>query len=184
MTDDSNNSWRDRNVWTIALSAFFADLGYQTVLAGFPILLVIMLKQPYWEYGVATAISYGGGAVFSYMGAKIGSRIGHKRLALIGNSAIPLLSLCGLIANPAWAIGFLVGGWWSRNLRSPSRRVMLVEAVPDKTVRAKAFGFMHALDIGGGVMASIFLIVALLAHLNIKWIFLITIKAVPNAPTI
>jgi len=175
MSEQTITGWRNKNVWAISLSAFFADLGYQTILAGFPILLVIILKQPYWEYGLATAISYGGGAIFSYYGAKIGSKIGHRRLALIGNSAIPLLSLCALVANPAWAIGLLVGGWWSRNLRSPSRRVMLVEAVPVEKSRAKAFGFMHGLDVGGGAMAGLFLAIALEFHLPIKWTFLITI---------
>ena len=68
--------------------------------------------------------------------------------------AIPLLSLSALIASPAAATGLLTGGWWARNLRTPSRRVMLVEAVPDEASRSSAFGFLHALDVGGGALAA------------------------------
>jgi hypothetical protein len=41
-----------------------------------------------------------------------------------------------------------------RDLRTPSRRVMLVEAVPDEASRSSAFGFLHALDVGGGALAA------------------------------
>lgn len=172
-------TWRTGDVWAISLSAFFADLGYQAVLAGFPLFLVLALHQPVWEYGLASAVSYGGGAVFSVVGARIGDRIGHRPLALAGNAIIPLLSLCALVANPAWAIGLLTGGWWARNLRSPSRRVMLVEAVPEERDRSAAFGFLHALDVGGGALAGLLVLVALAVHVAFRWIFLAT--AVPLA---
>ncbi len=167
-------AYRTRNVWLIASSAFFADLGYQAVLAGFPLFLVLTLHAPVWEYGLASALSYGGGAIFSFVGGVVGDRVGHKKLALIGNSIIPLLSLSALVYNPVWAIGLLAGGWWARNLRSPSRRAMLVEAVPKTDQRAKAFGFLHALDVGGGVLAAIYDLVALTNHLPFRWIFLAT----------
>jgi hypothetical protein len=161
-------------VWAISLSACFADLGYQAVLAGFPLLLVVTLHQPVWEFGLASAVSYGGGALCSYAGGRIGDRVGHRKLALWGNSLIPLLSLCALVANPAWAIGFLTGGWWARNLRSPSRRVMLVDAVPEERWRSSAFGFLHALDVGGGVLAGIYVLCAVSEHVAFRWIFLVT----------
>ena len=169
--------WRTGEVWAISGSAFFADLGYQAVLAGFPLFLVLSLHQPVWEYGLASALSYGGGALFSYAGGRIGDRVGHRKLALAGNCAIPLLSLCALVANPAWAIGLLTGGWWARNLRSPSRRVMLVEAVPAEEHRSAAFGFLHGLDVGGGALAGVYVLVALSDHVPFRWIFLAT--AVP-----
>jgi MFS family permease len=167
-------SWRTHDVWAIAGSAFFADLGYQAVLAGFPLFLVLALHQPTWEYGLASALSYGGGALFSYAGGRLGDRIGHRRLALVGNAAIPLLSLSALVASPAWAIGLLTGGWWARNLRSPSRRAMLAEAVPASSERPAAFGFLHALDVGGGALAGLGVLLALLDHVAFRWIFLVT----------
>lgn len=169
--------WRTKDVWAISLSAFFADLGYQAVLAGFPLFLVLTLHQPVWEYGLASAVSYGGGAVFSYAGGRIGDRVGHRSVALAGNSLIPLLSLCALVASPAWAIGMLTGGWWARNFRSPSRRVMLVDAVPDEKHRSSAFGFLHALDVGGGALAGVYILIAVSQHVEFRWIFLAT--AVP-----
>lgn len=167
--------WRTSDVWSISLSAFFADLGYQAVLAGFPLFLVLGLHQPVWEFGVASAFSYGIGAAFSFVGGRAGDRIGHRRLALIGNSLIPLLSLCALVASPAWAVGLLCGGWWARNLRTPSRRVMLTEAVPDEGDRSSAFGFLHALDVGGGALAGLYVLIAVTQHIAFRWIFLATI---------
>ena len=162
-------------MWAISLSAFFADLGYQAVLAGFPLLLVITLHQPVWEFGLASALSYGVGAAFSFAGGRLGDRIGHRRLALTANAAIPLLSLCALVASPVWAIGLLCGGWWARNLRTPSRRVMLVEAVPAESDRSSAFGFLHALDVGGGALAGVYVLVAVSEHVGFRWIFLATV---------
>lgn len=175
MTSLRPRPWRSGDVWAISLSAFFADLGYQAVLAGFPLFLVLRLHQPVWEYGLASALSYGGGALFSYAGGRVGDRIGHRRLALAGNAVIPLLSLCALVANPVWAIGLLTGGWWARNLRSPSRRVMLVEAVPGEADRSAAFGFLHALDVGGGALAGVWLLAAVATGLAFRWIFLVTV---------
>ncbi len=167
----------NRNVWAISGSAFFADLGYQSVLAGFPLFLVFVLHAPVYEYGLASALSYGGGAIFSWLGGRLGDRLGHRKVAIVGNSLIPLLSLSALLANPIWAISLLTAGWWSRNSRSPSRRAMLVEAVPNAADRPAAFGFLHALDVGGGALAAVYLILALALHVSFRWVFLGT--AVP-----
>jgi hypothetical protein len=162
-------------VWAISLSAFFADAGYQAVWAGFPLFLVVVLRQPVWEFGVASASSYGGGALFSFAGARIGERIGHRRLALIGNSATPLLSLSALPICPAAAVGLLCGGWWARNLRSPSRRTMLVEAGPREVDRSLAFGFLHAWDVGGGAVAGSYVLISMVAGVSFRWVFLLTV---------
>ncbi len=165
-------AWRTRDVWAISLSAFFSDTGYQGVLAGFPLFLVLVLHQPVWELGLAMAIAYGGGTLMAFAGALLGDRIGHRRVAIGGNALIPLLSLSALWASPAAAIGLLCAGWWARNLRTPSRRVMLVEAVPRAEDRNAVFGFLHALDIGGGALAGAYVLIAVLEHVAFRWIFL------------
>ncbi len=167
--------WRTRNVWAISLSAFFSDTGYQAVWAGFPLFLVLELHQPVWEFGLASALAYGGGTLFAWLGALLGDRIGHRRVAIGGNALIPLLSLSALWANPAAAIGLLCAGWWARNLRTPSRRVMLVEAAPDEADRSSVFGFLHALDIGGGALAGVYVLIAVVEHVAFSWIFLASV---------
>ncbi len=164
--------WRTRDVWAISLSAFFSDTGYQAVWAGFPLFLVLVLHQPVWEFGLASAIAYGGGTLFAWLGALLGDRIGHRKVAIGGNALIPLLSLSALWASPAAAIGLLCAGWWARNLRTPSRRVMLVEAVPDESDRNSVFGFLHALDIGGGALAGVYVLIGVVEHVAFSWIFL------------
>lgn len=168
------STWRSRDVWAIALSAFFADWGYQAVLVGFPLFLVLALRSPVWVFGLVMAVAYGGGAVASWIGGRLGDRAGHRRVALAGNAAIPLLSLSGLLSAAAPAGALLSLGWWARNLRSPSRRAMLTEAVPDEGNRARAFGFLHALDVGGGVLAALSVLVLLALHIAFRWIFLAT----------
>lgn len=156
------------------MSAFFADFGYQAVLVGFPIFLVVILKAPVWAYGVAMAFSYGPGAIVAYGGGKWGDRTDHRRVAIFGNLLIPILSFAGLVSIPWQAIGLFVFGWLPRNLRSPSRRVMLTRSV-DTSHRPQAFGFLHALDVGGGVLAGVGVLLLLSAHVSFRWIFLLTI---------
>ncbi len=146
------------------MSAFCADLGYQAVLAVFPLFLVLRLHAPVALFGLATAVAYGPGALAGYIGGRVGDRVGRKRTAVWGNAFIPLLSLIGLAAAPVEAVALLALGWWARNFRSAPRRAMLTEIVAPAD-RGKAFGFLHALDIGGGTLAAVyaFALVALLA---------------------
>ena len=174
----SDGSWRSRDVWAISLCAFFADLGYQSVLAGLPLFMVLALHASIALYGLAMALGFGGGSLIAYLGSRLGDRIGHRKVAIIGNSAIPLLSLSALIASPVAAIVFFCAGWWARNLRSPSRRVMLSRSTTERH-RTQAFGFLHALDVGGGILAGIYMLVSLAANLPYRYVFLGT--AIPLA---
>jgi MFS family permease len=166
--------WLSRDVLFISLSACFADLGYQSVLAIFPLFLVLTLRQPVWMFGLATAISYGPGAVFALIGGRMADRFGAKRMAISGNILIPLLSLSGLATLPGLAIALFSGGWWARNFRSPPRRTMLTQAVT-KEHRGQAFGFLHALDIGGGFLAALGTMLLVIAGTSFTHIFLLTI---------
>ena len=143
---------RKKEVLLIALSAFFADLGYQAVVAGYPIFLVFGLGLPIYIYGIVEALSYGGGAIFSYIGGRAADKYGHKRMAILGNALIPLLGFTGLANSAIQAVSLFVGGWWSRNFRSPARRAMVVDNTSIEE-RKEAFGILHALDLGGGMIA-------------------------------
>lgn len=167
--------WLTPDIWKIAGSAFFADLGYQAVLAGFPLFLVLTLHAPVWLYGLAMGLAYGPGALIAWWGGRQGDRVGHRRVAIAGNSGIGLLSLSGLASAPLAAVGLLSLGWWARNARTPSRRVLLVERVPDPDHRSRAFGFLHALDVGGGMLAGIGVLVLLGRAWPLGRIFLLTL---------
>ncbi|MEM3676157.1 MAG: MFS transporter [Thermoplasmataceae archaeon] len=171
-------SYLTRNVLLISLSAFFADLGYQAILAGFPYFLVFVLQAPVYLYGIAEALNYGIGSLFSYFGGRVGDRIGNKKTAILGNIFIPVLSLTGLAETVPQAIAIRAAGWYMRNFRSPSRRVLLADSVSEEN-RGKAFGFLHGLDVGGGLLSTILLILLLYFGLRIQDIFLLT--AIPIA---
>ena len=166
----------NKDVLLISFSAFFADLGYQTVIATFPIFLVIVLNASPSTYGIATALAFGIGSIFGYLGGILGDKFSYKKIAILGNLFVPLLSLVGLAISPVVAIVFFASGWWARNFRSPPRRSMLVYASASKD-RGKAFGFLHALDIGGG-MLSIVILVVLLA-IRVPYSSAILLTAIP-----
>jgi MFS family permease len=163
-----------RDVWWIAFSAFFADLGYQMVIAGLPLFLVVTLHAPVWIFGVATALSYGGGSLIAYFGGRLGDRVGHKQIAILGNSLIPILSFTGTVTNPFVAVGLFTSGWWARNFRTPSRRALLTEFVTHAQ-EARAFGLLHALDVGGGMLAAFSALALVLLHVPFRIIFLMTL---------
>lgn len=166
--------WLTHDVLLISLSAFFADAGYQALIAGFPIFLVIYLKQPVYLLGIAMGLAYGGGSLFAFVGGYIADRWGKKRTAITGNLLIPILSLTGLVTIPAEAIGLFSGGWWARNFRSPARRAMMGD-ISASLDRSKVYGFLNALDVSGGIIAVIYLSIGIYLGIAIGTIFLITI---------
>jgi MFS family permease len=157
----------------ISLSAFFADMGYQAVTAVFPLLIVIELKEPAYVYGLLLALSYGVGSVFSLVGGKLGDTHGKKTISLIGNLLIPLMSLSVLFNNVVLLGALFVFGWWARYFRTPTRRAWLVE-VSNPAYRSKIFGFLHALDIGGGIIAVGYSVTLALLGVPLREIVLVT----------
>ena len=147
------HKWLSREVLLISLSAFFADLGYQSVVGLLPIYITGILEQKPYVFGLIMALTYGIGSFISYAGGRLGDRLNKRRVALAGNLLIPLLSFSGLPANAAGSAGLYMGGWFARDFRSPPRRAMLVEA-SDPAYRSNVFGMLHALDVGGGTVSA------------------------------
>ena len=167
------NRWLTRNVLLISLSAFFADAGYQALIAGFPVFLVLYLRAPVYYLGIAFGLAYGIGSLFSFVGGRLADRYGKKRIAVLGNALIPLLSFTGLAATAAQATAIFSAGWWARNFRTPARRAILADITSDKH-KGRTFGFLNALDVGGGVIAVIHLAVLIDLRVKLSTIFLIT----------
>lgn len=166
-----------RDILLISFSAFFADLGYQGVTALFPLFLVIELHQPVYVYGIITAFSFGIGSLFAYIGGKAGDKIDKKKIAILGNIFIPLMSFSALTHN-LWLSGILfILGWWARYFRTPARRALLVN-VSKPEYRSNVFGFLHALDIGGGLASTLLALLFVIAF-HFKISFIIFLSAVP-----
>jgi MFS family permease len=165
--------WLTRDVLLISLSAFFADMGYQAVTAVFPLLIVIELGQPAYVYGILLALSYGVGSFFSLVGGKLGDRYDKKKLSIVGNLLIPLMSVSVLFPDVVAVGALFVLGWWARYFRTPARRAWLVE-VSHPAYRSKVFGFLHALDVGGGMIAVAYSIVLVLVGAPLTEVVLVT----------
>ncbi|MDG6917164.1 MAG: MFS transporter [Nitrososphaerota archaeon] len=169
----SGGGWLTRDVLLLSMSAFFADMGYQAVTAVFPLLIVIRLGEPAYVYGALLALSFGVGSLFSLVGGEMGDRHSKKAVSLAGNLLIPLMSVSVLLPNVVFVGAFFVFGWWARYFRTPARRAWLVE-VSDPAHRSKVFGFLHALDVGGGMIAVIYSIVLVLLGAPLDDIVLVT----------
>src|SRR5487761_547210 len=169
-----STNWLTRDVALLSFSAFFADMGYQAVTAVFPLLLIIELKEPAYVYGLLLALSYGVGSLFSLAGGKLGDRFSKKSLSLAGNLLIPLMSVSTLFPNVVFIGALFVFGWWARYFRTPTRRAWLVE-VSNPDYRSKIFGFLHALDVGGGMIAVMYSIVLVLLNVPLREIIILTI---------
>lgn len=165
--------WLTRDVLLISLSAFFADMGYQAVTAVFPLIVVIDLKEPAYVYGLLLAMSYGVGSVFSLLGGRVGDRYDKKKIAILGNLLIPLMSMSVLSPNVVFFGALFVFGWWARYFRTPARRAWLVE-VSNPAYRSNIFGFLHALDVGGGMIAVLYSVVLVLLKVPLRDIILVT----------
>ena len=164
----------NRNVLLISFSAFFADMGYQLVIAGLPYFLVVVLGAPVIIFGLAEALNYGIGSIFAYFGGRLADRYGYKKISVLGNAFIPILSFTGFAIVPLEAVGTFATGWWMRNLRSPARRSLFAKSVSDEN-RSRSFGLLHGLDVGGGLVATVLLMVMLFYHYEFKFIFLVTV---------
>ena len=162
------------NVYLLSFSAFFADLGYQIVIGGLSVFLVLVLGGPVWFFALIEALSYGVGALFSYVGAKLSDSHSPKGLSIAGNSLIPLLSFTGLVGSYIAAGALYVSGWWSRNFRTAPRRVLMVNATTTAE-RSRAFGLLHWLDVGGGMIAATILVVLYSAGYSLGLIFLVSL---------
>jgi len=155
----------------LCFSAFFADLGYQGVTALFPLYVVFRLHAPVYWYGIITAIAFGGGAGVGYLGGLIGDRHDRKYVAIAGNIFIPLMALSGM-AHSLWLSGLLfVLGWWARYFRTPVRQALLVQ-VTRPGERGMAFGFLHALDIAGGMISALAALLLILFGLSVETVML------------
>ncbi len=162
-----------RNAWLISLSAFFSDLGYQSVIAAIPIYLVLILHAPVYLFGIVMGFSYGLGALMAFIGGKLADLYGRKKIAILGNALIPILSMSGLFSNVYESSASFTIGWLFRNFRTPARRALISEDVSDAN-RGKVFGLLNALDVGGGALSITLLIVALMKGLEISEIILLT----------
>ncbi len=162
-----------RNALLISLSAFFADFGYQTVVASLPVLLVVVLHAPVYVFGIVVAVSYGLGAIFGYAGGLLSGRYGKKKVTIFGNLLIPILSLSGLATSFYEASVLFTGGWLSRNFRSPARRAMIDDEVSGKN-RTAVYGFLNAMDVGGGVLSISVLLSLLYFGVGLRSIILLT----------
>ncbi|BBD72324.1 MFS transporter [Sulfodiicoccus acidiphilus] len=163
----------NREIYKLSFSAFFADLGYQGLIALFPILIVVHYAAPVYYYGLLEALNYGVGSLVGFVGGMAADRWGRRKVALIGNSMILLMSFSALPYSLPLSAALFIGGWWMRNFRTPARRAMLTEVATGQELK-RALGLLHSLDVGGGTASVILLSYLLYIQLKLSEVFLST----------
>lgn len=86
------------------------------------------------------------------------------------------MSFTGLAKDAVQAISLFISGWFMRNLRSPSRRTMIAE-ITNEDDRKKAYGILHALDVGGGVLGITYL--TLFLYFKTPFTLILPFTAIP-----
>jgi len=155
----------------LCFSAFFADLGYQGVTALYPLYIIFSLHAAVYWYGIITAVAFGAGSFVAYVGGLAGDRFDKKYIAIAGNAFIPLMAFSGLGGSLFTSALLFILGWWARYFRTPARRALLVHVTPPSG-RGFSFGFLHALDVGGGVLSGLFALLFIALHIPIGVIVL------------
>ncbi|MCL5881515.1 MAG: MFS transporter [Candidatus Thermoplasmatota archaeon] len=135
---------------------------------------MLILKAPVYYYGIAEALNYGVGSLFAYYGWRLASRYGSRKIAIVGNSLIPVLSFTGFAGIIYEAVAIFAGGWWARNFRSPARRALMSESVSEGN-RSRAYGLLHGLDVGGGILATLVFISLVSLGYPFRIVFIVTI---------
>ena len=164
--------WLNRDSLLLCFSAFFADLGWQSVSALFPLLLVIEMHEPIYIYGVILAVGYGGGSLLSVLGGKLGDRFSKKNVSIIGNLMIALMSLTALTRSPLLMALLFIVGLGARYFRTAPRQAWLVN-LSSPEHRSKIFGFLQALDVGGGMLATVYIVVLIVLGFMLRQIIIV-----------
>lgn len=148
--------WLNRNVLGMAITSFFADVGYEmvsAVLPGFLASIGVAAAALGWIEGVADAVSS-----FVKLGSGwYGDRVGHRKpIVAIGyflsGTALSVFALA--VSWPLVLAGRMVA-WFGKGIRGPLRDAMLSESSPPE-VRGKVFGMHRASDTAGAVMGPLF----------------------------
>ncbi|MGC9191034.1 MAG: MFS transporter, partial [Candidatus Micrarchaeia archaeon] len=100
--------------------------------------------------------------------------LGKKNVALLGNLLIPILSFTGFSSSSAEATALFSTGWWARNFRTPARRAMIGD-ISSRLDKGKVYGFLNALDVGGGIVAILYLSIGIYLGVALRLLFLVTI---------
>ncbi len=165
MNPQQKDQWLSKDALLLSLSAFFADLGYQGVTALYPLYVVLELHKSPLLYGLISGLGFGVGSLFAYLGGRLGDKLPKKPIILIGNLGILCLAFSGIPSSLLPSGLLFMGGWWFRYFRTPPRRAMIITTT-DPEHRTKVFGFLHALDIGGGMLSIVAAVILLALHVS------------------
>ncbi|MGH7443186.1 MAG: MFS transporter, partial [bacterium] len=161
----SNRTWLNGTVLGIGLASLFCDLGHEAVTSVLPAYLA-SLGASAGALGTVEGFADGLSSVAKLWGGWMADRLRRVKPLCTSGYAVMALSPFVIAAASSWPV--VAAGrslaWVSRGLRTPSRKVLLSDAVTPDTY-GKAFGLERAMDTVGAILAPL----AVLLLLSLGW---------------
>ena len=165
--------WLNSTVFGIGLASLFSDLSHETVTSVLPTILASMGVAA-GVLGTIEGVADGLSSAAKLYGGWWTDRLQHRKpLCAFGYGAMAFAT--GLIAAATtWPLVLIGRGlaWVARGLRTPARKALLAEAVPQQSY-GRAFGFERTMDTLGAVAAplvSLSLMSLGFHHRQVLWI--------------
>ncbi len=168
--------WLTRNVFGLAFSSLFSDLGHEMITALLPGFLVT-LGAPAFGLGLIEGISNFSQSVAELWSGRKADRV-RDRAPWIGWGyvATTLKSAIALVPAWGWIIPIRTAAWLGRGIRGPMRDALIADDVP-KEAWGKAYGFREALDTLGAFLGPL-TAALLVGHLSYR--LLIGLSVLPS----
>ncbi len=173
----------DRNVRSLGVVSFFADLSSEIVYPLFPLFVTGVLGAPAAVLGLIEGIAEATASITRYPFGQWSDRVGKRRAIAVGGYGLAAAGKLLVAAATVWPLA-LAGRFVDRlgkGMRSAPRDA-LIAASTQPHERGAAFGLHRALDTAGAVVGP--LVGLLLVHLDVplRWIF--ALAAVPGAASV
>jgi MFS family permease len=169
----ARNHWLNSTVLGIGLASLFSDVGHEMATAAMPILLATLGASPA-ALGIIEGLADGLSSFAKLLSGLYSDRLRRRKpLAVVGYFVTASGMASFALATQWWHV--LLGrvfGWLGRGVRTPVRKVLLAEATTRETY-GRAFGLERAMDSAGAVIGPL-LAVAMLAALDVRWVFVCT----------
>ncbi len=169
----NSTGWLNSTVFGIGLASLCSDLSHETVTSVLPTILASMGVAA-GVLGTIEGVADGLSSAAKLYGGWWTDRLQHRKpLCAFGYGAMAFAT--GLIAAATTWPFVLIGrglAWMARGLRTPARKALLAEAVPQQSYGC-AFGFERMMDTLGAVAAplvSLGLLSLGFAYRQVLWI--------------
>ena len=170
----------DRNVTSLGLVSFFADVSSEMLYAVFPIFVTSVLGAPVALLGIIEGIAEATASITKYPFGQLSDASGRRRPWALGGYGLGALAKGVLALAFVWPVA-LLGRFIDRlgkGLRTAPRDALLASSTTADQ-RGIAFGLHRSLDTLGAVLGPLVALALIQFHLSLRTIFALAV--IPGA---